>query len=113
MCSSDLSVASRVRFRRWAAPIMVFRREVILSWIENCVDTPAILSPALLALPALRFCRFLLFLLDLKVYGSINEGPFPSGKGQKLSRKDFQPVEGVMGVHRFAVGVRLIPAPRD
>lgn len=38
---------------------------------------------------------------------------FPSGKGQKLSRKDFQPVEGVMGVHRFAVGVRLIPAPRD
>jgi len=49
----------------------------------------------------------------LKVYGSINEGTFPSGKGQKLSWKDFQPVEGVMGIDRLAVGVRLIPAPRD
>ena len=61
----------------------------------------------------LRLLRFLLFLLNLKVDGSINEGPFPSGKGQKLSRKDFQPVEGVMGVDRFAVGVRVISAPRD
>ena len=59
------------------------------------------------------FRRFLFLLLYLKVNGSINEGPFPSGKGQKLSRKDFQPVEGVMGVDRFAVGVRVISAPRD
>lgn len=82
------------------------------SLIVNCVFTPATLSPALLAFP-LRLLRFLLFLLNLKVDGSINEGPFPSGKGQKLSRKDFQPVEGVMGVDGFAVCVGVISAPRD
>jgi hypothetical protein len=49
----------------------------------------------------------------LKVYGSIDEGPFPSGKGQKLSWKDFQPVEGVMSIDRLAVGVCFIIAPRD
>jgi hypothetical protein len=92
---------------------MVFRWEVARSWIENCVDTPATSSPSFLALPALRLRRFLLFLLYLKVDGSIDKGPFPPGKGQKRARKDFQPVESVMGVNRFAVGVRLISAPRD
>ena len=92
---------------------MVFRRAVMRSWIENCVDTPATLSPALLSLPSSSLLRFLLLLFDLKVYGSIDEGPFPSGKGQKLSWKDFQPVEGVMSIDRLAVGVCFIIAPRD
>jgi hypothetical protein len=92
---------------------MVFRWEVARSWIENCVDTPATSSPSFLALPALCLRRFLLFLLYLKVNGSIDKGPFPPGKGQKRAGKDFQPVESVMGVNRFAVGVRLISAPRD
>lgn len=83
------------------------------SWIENCVDTPATLSPALLSLPSSSLLRFLLLLFDLKVYGGIDEGPFPSGKGQKLSWKDFQPVEGVMSIDRLAVGVCFIIAPRD
>ena len=106
------SVASRDRFRRSEALIMVFRRDVMRSWIVNCVFTPATLSPAFLALP-FRLRRFLFLLLYLKVKGSINEGPLPAGKGQKLSRKDFQPVEGVMGVDGFAVCVGVISAPRD
>ena len=113
MVSDRASVVSRERFRRSAALVMVFRRDVMRSWIENCVDTPATSSPSFLALPALRLRRFLLFLFYLKVDGSIDKGPFPPGKGQKRAWKDFQPVESVMGVNRFAVGVRLISAPRD
>lgn len=77
------------------------------------VDTPAILSPSFLAALPASFRRFLLFLLDLKVDGSIDKGPFPLGKGHKLSRKNFQTMEGVVSVDRFAVGVRVISAPRD
>jgi len=70
------------------------------------------LSPAFLAFP-FRLCGFLLFLLYLKVYGSINKSPFPQGKGQQGAGKDFQSVEGVMCIDGLAVGVFVISAPRD
>ena len=61
------------------------------------------------------------------VKGSLLEGFYPEGWDMKkideccdkgvareaFWHKDFQPVESVMGVDRFAVGVRLITAPRD
>lgn len=50
---------------------------------------------------------FLLLLLDLKVDGSINEGPFPKGKGHQRAREDFQPVKGVVCIDGFAVRVLL------
>jgi hypothetical protein len=93
---------------------MSVSRDVIRSWIENWVETPATVSPSFLSFPSpARFRRFFLLLLDLKFDRSIDEGPFPPGKGQKRRRKDFQALESVMREVRFAVGVFVIPAPRD
>jgi len=64
-------------------------------------------SPSFLSLPV-RFLRFFLFLLDLKVDRGIDKGPFPKGKGHKLTGKDFQPVKGVMCVDGFTVRLAII-----
>jgi len=55
----------------------------------------------------------LLLVFDLKVDGSINEGPFPKGKGHQRAREDFQPVEGVVCIDGFAVRVLLTSSTGD
>ena len=57
--------------------------------------------------------RVVIAILDLKVDGSINEGPFPKGKGHQRAREDFQPVKGVVCIDGFAVRVLLTPSTGD
>lgn len=70
-------------------------------------------SPSFLPPPRRGPFLLLLLFLDLKVDGSINEGPFPKGKGHQRAREDFQPVKGVVRIDGFAVRFIFVPSTGD
>ena len=80
---------------------------------HRCRNTRHGSSPSFLPPPRRGPFLFLLLLLDLKVDGSINEGPFPKGKGHQRAREDFQPVKGVVCIDGFAVRVLLTLSTGD